>query len=78
MTLQAGVVSVAGDGNTAAVGTGLRGVFVLSTLYVYGITTKVPVGGEILTVNNLAFLAPYLIVATVIVAAGALLKRRVP
>jgi len=73
------VVSVAGDGNTAAVGTGLRGVIIVPrTLYVYGITKNVPVGGEILTVDNLTFLAPYLIVATVIVAAGALLKRRVP
>jgi hypothetical protein len=68
------VVSVAGDGNTAAVGTfGLPG-----TLYIYGITIIVPVGGELLAVDKLAFFAPYMIVATLIVAAGALLKRRVP
>ena len=68
------VVSTSADGGTTAVATSsLR----FTTVYVYGITRMAAVGGEILGLNELELLTPYL--AMVLLLAGTtviLLKRR--
>jgi hypothetical protein len=70
-----GIVSMAGSGTSAAVGS-----VTIDSLYFFKITKTNAVGGELLSIDGLMLLAPYLAVTLVAgaVLAGVLWRRRVP